>query len=454
MNPYKILIIDDDIAVCSSLQLLLRKHNFTTLTIQHPSLIQEKIATFAPDLILLDMNFTIDTSGKQGLKALSNILSLRPDQLIILMTGWATVQLAVEGMKLGAKDFIAKPWDNQSLVASIKDILTLFLPQENSNEAVASESNIIGQSSAITDLLEIATKVAITDANVLITGESGTGKELLAEYIHTNSKRHQHPFIKVNLGGISESLFESEMFGHRKGAFTDAFSDRIGRFEKADKGTIFLDEIAELNPSSQVKLLRVLQEKTYEVLGSSDVRRSDFRTISATNQDIPSLIHLGQFREDLFYRINLIHLHIPSLRERKEDIPLLIHTFIRKIASAYEFEAPSISDKAIHWLNQQNYPGNIRQLKNIVERTLLLNIGKEKLDIQDFEKNFNVQSPSQNMILLPEVGKISLIDLEIEMIKKALLHNDHSISKTAISLGITRSSLYRRLEKYQIAHES
>jgi two-component system, NtrC family, response regulator len=454
MNQYKILIIDDDIAVCSSLQLLLRKHQFVTMAIQHPSLISETIATFHPDLVLLDMNFTIDTSGKQGLKALSNILHLRPDQLIILMTGWATVQLAVEGMKLGAKDFIAKPWDNQALVTSIKDILALFLPKENTTQTVTTESNIIGQSIAITDLLDIASKVAITDANVLITGESGTGKELLAEYIHANSKRHQYPFVKVNLGGISESLFESEMFGHRKGSFTDAFTDRIGRFEKADKGTIFLDEIAELNPSSQVKLLRVLQEKTYEVLGSSDVSRSDFRTISATNQDIPSLIHLGQFREDLFYRINLIHLHIPSLRERKEDIPLLVNTFIHKISLAYGFEIPSISDKATFWLTHQSYPGNIRQLKNIVERTLLLNIGKEKLDIQDFEKNFNVQSPSQNMIVLPDVGKISLIDLEIEMIKKALLHNDHSISKTAISLGITRSSLYRRLEKYQIAHES
>jgi len=454
MNPYKILIIDDDIAVCSSLQLLLRKQNYITLAIQHPSLIDETVSKFSPDIILLDMNFTIDTSGKQGLKALANILNLRPNQLIILMTGWATVQLAVEGMKLGAKDFIAKPWDNQALVTSIKDILALFLPYDKAKITTNEESHIIGQSAAITDLMDIATKVASTDANVLITGESGTGKELLAEYIHTNSKRHPHPFVKVNLGGISESLFESEMFGHRKGAFTDASTDRVGRFEKAHNGTIFLDEIAELNPSSQVKLLRVLQEKTYEVLGSSDVRRSDFRTISATNQDIPSLIHLGQFREDLFYRINLIHLHIPSIRERKEDISLLVHSFIRKIAAAYGFDAPLISDKATNWLSQQNYPGNIRQLKNIVERTLLLNIGKEKLDIQDFEKNFNVQSPSQSMIVLPEVGKISLIDLEIEMIKKALLHNDHSISKTAISLGITRSSLYRRLEKYHIAHES
>lgn len=454
MNPYKILIIDDDIAVCSSLQLLLRKHHFTTLTIQHPSLINETITKFNPDLILLDMNFTIDTSGKQGLKALSNILSLRPDQLIILMTGWATVQLAVEGMKLGAKDFIAKPWDNHVLVNSIKDILALFFHQEIKNDGAKTESIIIGKSIAITDLLDIATKVAVTDANVLITGESGTGKELLAEYIHANSKRQQYPFVKVNLGGISESLFESEMFGHRKGAFTDAFTDRIGRFEKANKGTIFLDEIAELNPSSQVKLLRVLQEKTYEILGSSDVSRSDFRTISATNQDIPSLIQVGQFREDLFYRINLIHLHIPSLRERREDIPLLVNTFIHKIALAYGFAEPIVTEKATIWLAQQSFPGNIRQLKNIVERTLLLNIGKEKLDIQDFEKNFNVQSPSQNMIMLPEVGKISLIDLEKEMIKKALLHNDHSISKTAISLGITRSSLYRRLEKYQIAYES
>ncbi|HMP32687.1 MAG TPA: sigma-54 dependent transcriptional regulator, partial [Saprospiraceae bacterium] len=270
----KVLIIDDDRAVCSSLQLLLHRNGFTTQSIFSPTQLLEVCSEFKPQVVLLDMNFSIDTSGKQGLRALQLLVDYDPSIKVILMTGWATVQLAVEGMKLGAKDFIAKPWDNQSLLASIENLFNLDLQPEHI-PLNSAEHPIIGQSPELNTIIQKAMHIAKTDASVLITGESGTGKELLAELIHQYSKRHTHPFVKVNLGGISYSLFESELFGHKKGAFTGAHIDRQGRFEVAHKGTIFLDEIGELDISSQVKLLRVLQEKTFEVLGSSNPVKTD-----------------------------------------------------------------------------------------------------------------------------------------------------------------------------------
>jgi len=450
---HKILIIDDDRAVCSSLQLLLTRNQYLTKSIFHPSLIEETLEDFIPNLIILDMNFAVDTSGKQGLKALELILKFRPKSNVILITGWATVQLAVEGMKLGARDFIAKPWDNKHLLQSVETILALADERKDNNKILNYKSNIIGNNKDLKEVLDIASRVAVTNASVLITGESGTGKELLAEMIHALSPRHQQPFVKVNLGGISQPLFESEMFGHKKGAFTDAYSDRMGRFALANHGTIFLDEIGDLHPSSQVKLLRVLQEKKYEVLGSSQSLSTDVRIISATNQNLKEMTRLGTFREDLFYRINLIHLHIPTLNERREDIPVLVEAFTEKIGISYGFSQIEITDKAKSWLMMQDYVGNIRQLKNVVERTILLNIGLETLDVKHFETHFNTESHSNLSIYLPEVGTVTLENLEIEMIKKALQFHNFSISQTARSLGITRSALYRRLEKYNIPHE-
>lgn len=450
---HKILIIDDDRAVCSSLQLLLTRNQYLTKSIYHPGLIEETLENFNPNLIILDMNFAVDTSGKQGLKALEIILKYRPKTNVILITGWATVQLAVEGMKLGARDFIAKPWDNKHLLQSVETIIALEDQSLGKNKNINYITNIIGNNKTLKEVLDIASRVAVTDASVLITGESGTGKELLAEMIHGLSLRHQQPFVKVNLGGISQSLFESEMFGHKKGAFTDAYSDRMGRFALANHGTIFLDEIGDLHPASQVKLLRVLQEKKYEVLGSSQSVTTDVRIISATNQNLKEMTHLGSFREDLFYRINLIHLHMPTLNERRDDIPALVDSFTEKICIAYGFLPVNITDKAKSWLMVQDYVGNIRQLKNVVERTILLNLGHETLDVKHFERHFNTESQSKLSIYLPEVGTITLEALEIEMIKKALKFHNFSISQTARSLGLTRSALYRRLEKYEIPHE-
>ena len=445
----KILLIEDDITVCSSLKLLLGKKGYTVDAVNQPNLAEDKINAFKPEIILLDMNFTIDTSGKQGLKLLRIIREAHPNISVILMTGWATVQLAVTGMKLGAKDFMTKPWDNKDLMVSIENIKSLHHGSfDNQPKGESRDSRIIGSSQQIKDVLSLVDRVAETEASVLITGESGTGKELIAEAIHFKSKRAQGPFVKVNLGALPETLFESELFGHKKGAFTGAHSDREGRFGVANNGTIFLDEIGELGLNSQVKLLRVLQEKSYEMLGSSETKKTNVRLLSATNKNLNKIAGEGKFREDLFYRINLINIHLPALRDRREDIPDLVNYFVKNIAELYETEKPYLHPNTIDWLSQQEYKGNIRQLKNIIERTFLLHRSKKELVQKDFLPSFQVNVSSN------KAGQaLNLQENEIETIRKALAKYDHSISSSARALGITRSSLYRRLEKYGIPHE-
>ena len=450
-NKHHILIIDDDRAVCSSIKLLLKKTGFEVASIHHPREASETIQEFQPDLILLDMNFAIDTSGRQGMNALKEILSEHPKMPIILMTGWATVQLAVQGMKQGAKDFIAKPWDNKQLVASIKTILELNRKQVKKpvESSIKNFEHIIGKSASLLDVLNLAKRVSKTDASVLIMGESGTGKELIAEAIHFESLRADKPFVKVNLGGISSTLFESEMFGHKKGAFTDAVSDRKGRFEMADTGTIFLDEIGDLEHSSQVKLLRVLQEQTFEVLGSSQTKRINVRVVSATNKNLEEMVAADTFREDLYYRINLIKIQIPPLRERKEDIPLLVNFYVENLKEIYGNPELTVNPKALKWLSEQDFHGNIRQLKNLVERVVLISQNKT-ITAEDFQMHYRGSLKGEK-ITLPDVGEISLEEMEVKMIKKALAYHRNKISATAKSLGITRSALYRRLEKYGIS---
>lgn len=447
----RVLIVDDDRSVCKSLDLLLRKSDYHVKSVHHPSEVMEAIAGFVPQLILLDMNFTIDTSGRQGLKLLRGVLERYPDMLIILMTGWGTLQLAVEGMKSGAKDFLTKPWDNKHMLSSIKTALEFSKPQTIVG-AIGSHQDhfIIGESPSFIKVMALVDRVASTDASVLITGESGTGKEVIAEAIHAKSRRAEQAFVKVNLGGISTSLFESEMFGHVKGAFTDAGNDRLGRFAVAHNGTIFLDEIGDLGLASQVKLLRVLQEKSYEVLGSSKVEKTDTRVISATHRPLEEMVEDGSFREDLYYRINLIRIHIPSLAERREDIPLLVKYFVVHTASLYDFDPPLIDDEAIQWLSRQDYPGNIRQLRNLVERATLLSMDKKSLGIKDLQEHMLAKKYQHQRIVSPEIGKVTLDEMEEHMIRKAFDFHNQSISKTARSLGITRSSLYRRIEKYGI----
>lgn len=442
-----ILVVDDDLAVCNSLVLLLKKSGFRPRSIHHPRQVMDEMNTFRPDLVLLDMNFTIDTSGKQGLSLLESLQEVYPEIPVVLLTGWATVELAVKGMKAGAKDFVAKPWDNKQLIASIQAVLALqapSLPKEG-----LKFDGIIVQNKTMLDILELARRVSKTDASVLIMGESGTGKELIAEAIHYHSHRANFPFVKVNLGGISTSLFESEMFGHKKGAFTDATTDRAGRFEMAEGGTIFLDEIGDLPMENQVKLLRVLQEKTFEALGSSQSRKIDVRVICATNKNLPAMVKEGTFREDLFYRINLIRFQLPPLRERREDIPLLVQYFIDNLKGIYNRERLQVKSSALKWLSEQNFPGNIRELKNLVERTVLIS-NHDVLESEDFKTQ--IDHSGQNTDLLP--GLVSLETMEISMIKKALEVNHHKVSLAARSLGITRSALYRRLTKYNIPYDA
>lgn len=450
-NQSKILIIDDDRTVCTSISLLLKRTGATCMAVHHPREVQETLSSFQPDLIILDMNFTVETTGKKGLETLRNIRAVQQKTPIILITGWATVQLAVEGMKMGANDFMAKPWDNKQMLNSVNTLLDLYKPASNISNQPTNFEHIVGADSDFMAVLETAQRVSKTNASVLINGESGTGKELIAEAIHYESLRADNPFVKVNLGGISSSLFESEMFGHKKGAFTDAVTDRVGRFELADTGTIFLDEIGDLELSSQVKLLRVLQEQTFEALGSSQTKKIDIRVVCATNKNLEAMVAEGTFREDLYYRINLIKIQIPTLAQRRTDIPLLAKFFIRNLGEIYD-RPLKIDRTALDWLQNQTFPGNIRQLKNLVERTALVT-PQSILNIKDFQQQYSGSEMSTGKINLPAVGSISLEDMELHMIKKAMAFHHQKISPAARSLGITRSALYRRLAKYGIEYE-
>ncbi|RZM29552.1 MAG: sigma-54-dependent Fis family transcriptional regulator [Pedobacter sp.] len=449
-----ILIVDDDIAVRTSLMLLLENAGKRVLTAGNAAEALDIIGRQAPDLIILDLNFSIDTSGKEGMDFLKTVRIDHPVLPVILMTGWASIELAVEGMKLGANDFVNKPWNNDYVLQSVKTLLDLNTAKvkDSTRKQLDKQYNfkqIIAEDPTMLAVLHTIGQVASTDASVLILGESGTGKELIAEAIHENSLRRNKPFVKVNLGGISSSLFESEMFGHVRGAFTDARFDRTGRFEMANKGTIFLDEIGELEAGSQVKLLRVLQDRTYEVLGSSRSKVADIRVVCATNKNLAEMVGAGTFREDLLYRINLITIKLPSLRERAGDIPLLVNFFISNLREIYNRPLLSVSPVAMKWLQQLELPGNIRQLKNLVERSILVS-RKNELGVDDFKLQLELSPSKKSEVQFPGVGSMTLEQMEIEMVKRAMNFHQNKITKAAASLGITRNALYRRLEKYQI----
>ncbi|GAB3957473.1 sigma-54 dependent transcriptional regulator [Spirosoma harenae] len=455
-----ILIIDDDIAVQTSLSLLFKKEGFAVRLADGPFETFEVLAEETPEVILLDMNFSVDTSGDDGLRLLRRIRERIPNVPVILITGWGSIDLAVDGMKAGAKDFITKPWQNEHLVQSVRTALNLVQaqtvtvsPSRRKLDQQFQFDNIIGEDANLLDVLSTIGRVAPTDAPVLITGESGTGKELIAEAIHQNSRRKRQPFVKVNLGGISSTLFESELFGHVRGAYTDAKSDRIGRFELANKGSIFLDEIGDLDPASQVKLLRVLQDRTFEALGSSKSRTVDVRVICATNRNLEEMVSNGLFREDLFYRINLITVRLPALRERSGDIPLLVNYFVNNLKTIYNRPDLRVSSGAQKWLKNLALPGNIRQLKNIVERTVLL-ASSDELQPDDFERNLpTAPNPlSQALSPLPQVGTMTLEEMEYQMIQRAMAFHQNRVAKVARALGITRFALYRRLEKFGIPY--
>ncbi|MDF9831484.1 sigma-54 dependent transcriptional regulator [Parabacteroides sp. PF5-6] len=448
-----ILIVDDDAVVRSSLTFLLKRAGYAPEAVGGPREAMTVVRQTAPQLILLDMNFTLTTTGEEGIQLLRQIKVFRPEVPVILMTAWGSIQLAVQGMQAGAFDFITKPWNNLILLNTIRTALELSeqqkeeqKPLERLQGSVFPFDKIIGQSPALLNVLGTVARIAPTNASVLITGESGTGKELIAEAIHTYSPRAAEAFVKVNLGGLSQSLFESEMFGHKKGAFTDAYIDRTGRFELADRGTIFLDEIGDLELSCQVKLLRVLQDQTFEVLGDSRARKVDVRVVSATNRDLRELVAQRLFREDLFYRINLITVHLPPLRERREDIPLLARHFAQKQCEVNGLPRVEFAADALAYLQKLPFPGNIRELKNLVERTLLV-CGKPVLQASDFRAQAEERTDPSPSPHAPLSG-LTLDEIERQTILQALDTHKGNLSHVASALGISRAALYRRLEKY------
>lgn len=467
-----ILVVDDDKAIRLSLKLILERNEYAVTLAENPKAAIDIVRSHPElELVLMDMNYDNSTTGDEGLTLLKQVKVFRPEIPCILMTAWGTIDLAVQGMRAGAFDFITKPWDNGVLLDRIETAIKLrplsrstlgrFDTSKNSprgevdfissqkpqNRKLAlSPTGGAGRGAVLPSLASVYStiaRIAPTNASVLITGESGTGKELIAEAIHRQSHRAAGPFVKVNLGGISQSLFESEMFGHKKGAFTDAKEDRVGRFELAKGGTIFLDEIGELDLASQVKLLRVLQDQTYEVLGDSHTRRTDVRVICATNADLPSMVEEHSFREDLFYRINLISIHLPPLRQRRQDIPLLVDFFLHQSSLS-----PAITPDAISYLQSLPFPGNIRELKNLVERTVLMAEGEE-LTAADFRQSL---SPSSHESVCPSLSSTgsspTLEELERAAIAASIQKHAGNLSLVAKELGISRGALYRKIEKH------
>ncbi len=453
----KILIVDDDQDVLLAAKLFLKQHFDIVHTEKNPENLPGLLANENYDVILLDMNFSKDaTSGKEGFHWLNVILETDPAAVVIFITGYGDIELAVQGIKEGATNFLLKPWENKKLLATItanlkvreskKELEDLRTKQKVLiADSDQSYSDIIGQSSAMDQLLSSVQKVAITEANILILGENGTGKELVARAIHKASSRKNEVFISVDLGAISETLFESELFGSKKGAFTDAIEDRAGRFEAANKGTIFLDEIGNLTLSLQSKLLSVLQNRKVVRLGTNKEIPIDVRLICATNMPLYQMVQENKFRQDLLYRINTVEVKVPSLKDRLEDLPLLIDHFLKIYCKKYNLPLKRVSSSTIKRLEKHNWPGNIRELQHSVERAVIMS-ESQVLEPTDFflsqMDNLKPEDINQSSLNLEETEKM--------LIRKVIDKYGGNISKAAKELGLTRASLYRRIEKYDL----
>jgi two-component system, NtrC family, response regulator HydG len=446
--PAKVLVVDDDADILTAARVVLRQRFETVVTEQNHQKLNALLAQNRFDVILLDMNFLAGrNSGNEGLFWLKKILEDVPNQKIILITAYGDIQLAVEGMKMGAADFIVKPWENEKLMALVTQAYEYELKKGSNTKSklsIGAEEPVIGPSPAMEKVLQTIRKVATTDANILLLGENGTGKELIANYIHSQSLRRRKPFVKVDVGSLSETLFESELFGHRKGAFTDAREDRVGRFQSAERGTLFLDEIGNLPLPLQIKLLAVLQNRLVTPVGTNEGVPIDVRLISATNLNIHESVSLGQFREDLLYRINTIEIILPPLRERKADIPFLINHFIAVYCSRYNKPLKSISDAAVLDLEKYVWPGNVRELQHAVERAVIMS------DDDVLEKS-NFLLSSGNSSVLKEA--IRMDELERNAILQSISRNEGNMTKVAKELGLGRTTLYRKMEKYGISKE-
>jgi DNA-binding NtrC family response regulator len=450
----RVLVVDDDSSVQVSLALLLKQSGFAVSTCDEPAQVLPLLAAQPVDLVLQDMNFSAQTSGEEGLALLARIKEQYPGLPVLLMTAWGSIALAVKGVKVGAADFFTKPWQNAQLVELIKTTLDLAIPRSPGRpdrQALDREfdfTGIIGEHPDLLKVLSTVGRVAKTRAPVLILGESGTGKELIADAIHRNSPRAGKPVVKINMGAITSSLFESEMFGHVRGAFTDAKADRKGHVASANGGTLFLDEIGELNRSDQVKLLRVLQDQSYRPVGASASEQADVRVVSATNRELAEQVAAGEFREDLYYRLNLITIRLPALRERRSDIPLIATKLVADLAAEYGLGNISVSPAALDWLAAQPWPGNIRQLKQTLERSLLL-AGKRVLEPADFREADG--SASGEVRAGPGSDGMTLEQVERQLIEKVLQQHQGNISRVAKALGLSRAAVYRRLEKHGLS---
>jgi DNA-binding NtrC family response regulator len=445
-----VLIADDQADVVEALRLLLKAEGYRTVTANVPEGVMALLEREQADAALIDLNYTRDTtSGREGLDLLSRIRALDPTLPVIVMTAWGNVEKAVDAMRLGARDFIEKPWDNARLLTTLRSQLELGralrvtqrLEQENQLLRRSGLPDLIAESPVMRPVLALMERVAPSDANVLVMGEHGTGKEVVARWIHAASRRSEKSLVVVKVGGLSEGVFESELFGHVKGAFTDAKSDRAGRFELADGGTLFLDEIANIPLAQQARLLRVLQTGEMERVGSSLTRRVDVRLISATNAELREEVAAGRFREDLLFRLNTIEIRLPPLRQRREDIPALAQYFLRRHALRYGKERSGFSDDAMLALKGYAWPGNVRELDHAVERAVLL-ARLPLLQAEDF-----AFAPS--LVPAGAPGSVTSLEaLEREAIRAALARHDGNVSLAAKALGLSRSALYRRLQRY------
>ena len=453
LHPARILIVDDDRDILTTARLFLKHHFEGIKTSVHPSEALDLMDQFKPDVVLLDMNFQRgENDGKEGLQALSNMLEKDPAVKVILLTAYGDIEIAVEAMKYGGSDFLVKPWANQKLLATIHNVLKLRETEKAATKyrAISHASaekllleELIGQSPAFKKVLATVKKVAPTDANVLLLGENGTGKDVMARAIHSFSSRSNEVFFRVDAGSLHEQIFESELFGHVKGAFTDAKEDKPGKFELAEGGTLFLDEIGNLSPISQAKILTALQQRTVFRVGSNKAIPIDFRLICATNQPLHMMAAEGTFRQDLLFRINTIELIIPPLRERKEDIPLLATHFAALYAKKYRKQFPKINDTILKALMRHNWPGNIRELMHTIERAVILS-DSGRLD------EINLGPDRGKSIRGNEPETLNLQDNEVKLIQEALHKHQGNVSRAARELGIDRLALYRRMEKYDL----
>ncbi len=451
MSAHKasILVADDQADVLAALRLLLKAENFDIATATSPSEVLELLELDEFDCLLLDLNYTRDTtSGQEGLDLLPRIQALDSTMPVIVMTAWGSIGSAVEAMRRGARDYVEKPWDNDRLLATINSQLVLvqavrraqFLEAENEMLRDADVPEMIADSRSMKPVLRLIERVGPSDANVLITGEPGTGKEVVARWLHYRSLRADRPLITVNTGGLSEGVFESEMFGHVRGAFTDAKADRVGYFELAGHGTLFLDEIGNVPLTQQAKLLRVLESGEFERVGSSKARKVDVRILTATNSDLERSVIEGTFREDLYYRLNTVEIKLPPLRERREDIPLLAAHFLRISGGKYGRPDMTFSSAALDALMRHPWPGNVRELRHSVERAVLLT-ENHTVDLE----HLGLRQATEGSLRLEAVP---LDEAERILIRKALSRNRGNVSRAANDLGLSRSALYRRLKRH------